>query len=189
MPINPYESPLHPTEHRSGPTPWWIQGIQFCGLAVAVSMTLGALANALNGWVCPEYFAFVMGWDPNSNIWLRAILQGLLEGFVIGGVLSVGFFGIGGLLTQFRLTFARAARYLAAIVIVAVIAAVILGLVLMTMDDVRHTVLHSARRFSPSFGWVKGCISGLEQGGALAAFVAMFVLVVRDWRRVSKEIQ
>jgi hypothetical protein len=187
MSINPYESPHHPSEHRAEPTPWWMQGVQFCGVAVATSMTLGALANAINGWVCPEYFTYVMRWDPDANIWLRAILQGLLEGFVIGVVLSVGFFGVGSLLTGFRLTFARAVRYLKAIVIAAVIAALIPGLVLMSSNGVRAVVLFSSEReFSPSFGWVAGSISGLEQGGALAAFVALVVLVVRDWRRVPK---
>lgn len=182
MTLNPYESPLHPSERRAEPTPWWMQGIQFCGLAVATSMALGALANVLNGWVCPEYFSYVMGWDPDSNIWLRSILQGPLEGFVIGGVLSVTFFGVGSLLTRFRLTFSRATRYLIAIVMAAVLAAVVAGLTLMSVEGVRDVVLYSPdERFSPSFGWVAGSISGLEQGGAFAAFIALIVLVARDW--------
>jgi hypothetical protein len=185
MPINPYESPSHPSERRAEPSPWWMQGVQFCGLAVATSVALGGLANVLNGWVCPEYFMFVMHWDPDSNIWLRAILQGMLEGFVIGVVLSVAFFGIGSLLTRFRLTFARAARYLVAIVIAAVISAVVLGLILTT--DIRGMVLYSPDEvFSLQFGWVAGCISGLERGGAFAALVALIVLVVRDWRKMHR---
>ena len=187
MTINPYESPLHPSERIDRPTPWWMQGIQFCGLAVAVSITLGALASALNGWVCPEYFILVMRWPEDSNIWLRSILQGMLEGFVIGLVLSVAFFGVGSLLTGFRLTFGRAARYLAAIVIAAVGSAVGAGLILSQVDSIRAVVLYSVPgpvTPSPSFGWVAGSISGLEQGGALAALVALIVLVVRDWRKI-----
>lgn len=125
-----------------------------------------------------------MGWDEGSNIWLRAILQGALEGFVIGLVLSVAFFGVGSLLTRFRLTFARATRYLIAIVIAALVAAVTCGLILMTQDWVRDVVVYSPdERFSPAFGWVAGCISGLQQGGAMAAFIALILLVARDWLR------
>lgn len=186
MHLNPYESPLHPAERIDRPAPWWLQGIQFCGLAVAVSVMLGALANVLNGWICPEYFILVMRWPEDSNIWLRSILQGMLEGFVIGLVLSVAFFGVGSLLTGFRLTFGRASRYLAAVVIAAVASAVCAGLILSQVDSIRTIVLYSVpgpMSPSPSFGWVAGCISGLEQGGAAAALVALIVLVVRDWLR------
>lgn len=186
MPINPYESPLQPTE-AVRPTPWWMQAVHFCGLAVGVSMLLGALANALNGWVCPEYFTMVMGWDEDSNIWLRGILQGMLEGLVIGVVLSLGFFGVGGLLTRFRLTLGRAARYLAAIATAAVLCALAGGMICCGVNAALDRIgvySDGSPNLRQRYGWVSGCISGLELGGAGAAVLALIVLVVRDWTKL-----
>jgi hypothetical protein len=108
---------------------------------------------------------------------------------VIGLVLSVAFFGVGSLLTRFRLTFGRAARYLAAIVMAAILAAVLGGTVLASVDAIRAVIFYSVEGpVGPSrrFGWVAGSISGLEQGGAFAAFIALVVLVARDWWRTSE---
>ena len=185
MELNPYESPLHPSERHNKPAPWWSQALQFCGVSVGVGVLLGSLANVLNGWVCPEYFVLVMGWENDSLLWPRAILQGAFEGLVIGAILSLAFFGVGSWLTSYRLTYERALRYLMAITFAAVSAAVILGLILLALNDALAEFLDT--EYSPDmrrrFGWVAGCICGLEQGGALAAFFFLIVLIVRDWRK------
>ncbi len=186
MDPNPYASPRETSEYQERATPYWLQAMQFCGLTIAASVLLGVLANVLNGWICPEYFVWVMGWDENSNIWLRSILQGAFEGGVIGGVLSIVFFASGSLLTKFRLTFGRAVRYLAAIVGAAVVAGIVLGLLFMTIKE--RLLIRVLGPATPDllqrFAWVAGCIAGLERGGALATFLALIVLVVRDWRKM-----
>jgi hypothetical protein len=69
-------------EHSGMRRRWWVAVvIPFFGLAAGVS--LGAVTNLVNGAVSPFYFWAVMRWRV-SEIWYLAVLQGMLEGGLLG---------------------------------------------------------------------------------------------------------
>jgi len=49
--------------------------------AVVGGIALGGSTNLINGYICPDYFLDVMGWD-SSNILIKVIAQGMAEGTV-----------------------------------------------------------------------------------------------------------
>lgn len=82
---------------RSWPLLWLVP------IGVLSGMVGGALMNAINGWLSPNYFSW-FSWSQNSFVmfgvfyfdgftdfgrWLRVVLQGMLEGMVFGVIFSV----------------------------------------------------------------------------------------------------
>jgi hypothetical protein len=93
---NPYsapQAPLHP-EKFSKSEIW-----QVLGTGVVLGSALGAATNALNGWIGPTYFAFVF--RSNEDLWIKAVIQGILEAGLYGllnalvFVLIANYFGRG----------------------------------------------------------------------------------------------
>ena len=58
---------------------------------VFASTCLGALTNAVNGWVSPLYFVTILGWRDVENVWRASIAQGIFEGLLFGVFFSMVF--------------------------------------------------------------------------------------------------
>lgn len=78
--INPYLPPTVTVKPSSPVTRinWKAGAVAFI-VAIAGGLLLGAGTNSINGYVSPEYFRGVMGWQ-TPHIWAAAIAQGAIEG-------------------------------------------------------------------------------------------------------------
>lgn len=159
------------------------------GMGIAAGVVLGALTNAVNGHVSPEYFAAVMGWNP-ADAGRLAITQGVLEGAILGGV-----FGLAVAISFAASTGARGPMGLVvralgmAVVIVLVCWAVFgaLGVLLAVADPRSFRSLFIGVPADPDgtrrYAWVGGTIWGGYAGALMGAVVAC-VWQHRTWGRL-----
>ena len=76
---NPYSAPqasLH--QEKFSKSEVW----QVLGTGLVIGASLGAGTNAINGWVGPTYFTYVLRWT--ENIWMNAVIQGVMEAGLYG---------------------------------------------------------------------------------------------------------
>jgi hypothetical protein len=76
---NPYSAPqaeLHESSFNRRDA-WYV-----IGYGAVLGASLGIVTNAINGWLGPVYFAFVMRWQ--NPIWIKAVSQGAVEGAIYG---------------------------------------------------------------------------------------------------------
>ena len=86
-------------------------GIAVTGLFASAS--LGAVTNAVNGWVSPLYFVTILGWQGVEDVWRASIAQGLFEGLCFGAFFSLVFASGVGIITRASSSYGFAARHLA----------------------------------------------------------------------------
>jgi hypothetical protein len=173
---------------RSGSVP-----LAVFGMGVSAGIVLGALTNAVNGLVSPQYFVALMGWQ--SHVWVRAVGQGMLEGGVLGGlfgiVVAIAFAASTGLRGPLRLATGALAVAVGA-VLVCWIAFGVLGVLIAATDRVFVRSIFigvpaddtGMRRYA----WVGGTIWG-GYAGALVGAVAACVWQHVKWRRLRQRLR
>lgn len=154
---------------------------------VLAAMLFGASTNAVNGEVSETYFTSVMGWQ--DHVWAQSIVQGILEGFVLGLLFAAVSTAAIGIITCGSCDLGTGLRWLRGILL-AVYA-------LWTLGGISGVALAAAQphffRISfigvPGgrgemfrFAWVGGSIWGAYGGGLLAIVVGL-ILFPRSWRR------
>jgi hypothetical protein len=147
-------------------------------MGVAAGIVLGALTNAVNGRVSPEYFAAVMGWNP-ADVSYLAILQGMFEGGILGTmfgiVVAIAFAASAGVRGPLGLA-VRALALAMVVVLVCWAAFGVLGLLLAVADprSVRSVLIGVPPDPSGTqrYAWVGGSIWGGYTGTLVGAVVA-----------------
>jgi hypothetical protein len=145
------------------------------GFGVGGGAVLGAMTNAINGAVSPQFFRNVMGWD-NSNIWLSAVGQGMLEGSLYGFGYAVLFNLIIGTLSRRRCRFPTALRYAGLVFGLSTICWFLGGAFGVAINEWLPQV--SAVR-GGGYAWVKYSILGIVRGGLASVFLACAIYALR----------
>lgn len=147
-------------------------------LGPLVGAVVGGLINSINGAVSPDYFAWVMDWE--DNIWLRSILQGMLEGLAWGLGNAIVFLMAALFFVMDEVRLAQILRLIGAIasaVIVLSFIAAFISAVHFFVDPL-SSQLYVENRISfggaINFAWVKGSILGACYSGPFThgSFVA-----------------
>jgi hypothetical protein len=167
--------------------PLALSGIALTGVLAAAG--LGAITNAVNGWVSPLYFVTILGWRGVEDVWRASIAQGLFEGLGFGVFLSLVFASGVGIITRVSCTYGFAARHLLAIMAGALACWLIggtaaMGLAALSPEFYRRAFIGVPEEFGPMlrYAWVGGSIWGLELGGLMS--VALGLVVLRgNWLR------
>jgi hypothetical protein len=178
---NPYLTPAGLDVEGDG-LPWqatWLRCWPVLLLGPLAGAVIGGATNAVNGWVGPAYYTWVVGWQ--DYIWVRAIGEGMLEGGVYG-------FGNAVFLLVAALTLFRAADFTR--IAQAALLAALLALLLWTLGGMAAQVVlaiapdwffaleHPWRPGPPpaSFAWVVGSIQAIIFGSPLATLGAVLWL-------------
>ena len=176
---------------RQEPNP--IALVLIAGTTVMIGAFIGAVTNAVNGLVSPDYFRAIMRWHDVENIWRACVAQGVFEGLVFGVFFSVVFTAVVGIVTRVRCTFAFAARHMATIGVAVIVCwglggLIAMGLALLSPEFYRSTFRAVPEGFAPMLGyaWVGGSIWGAEFG-ALLALVLGSILFAVHWGRSSRQ--
>jgi len=158
---------------------------------VAGCAALGALTNAVNGFVSPDYFRSVLGLSQLSDIemWRASIARGILEGVLFGLVLSALYTAVVGISSGARCPYLFAAAHLAGMLAAALACWVVggalaLGLLALSPEYFRQTYYPDYGPIAPYF-WVGGSIWGVEYGGIFCLVVGAVLFLAR-WRRIVR---
>ncbi len=164
-----------------------LAGLAVCG--VLAGGFLGGTTNAVNGWVSPEYFVAVLGWDGIEDVWRASIAQGMFEGLVFGIFFSLVFTVATGIITESSCSFGFAFLYLLGILVGRLVCWVLGGLAatgLATLSPAFYRQTFFKVPKDPGsmlrYAWVGGSIWGAELGGLVAVVVGL-VLLRSSWRR------
>ena len=161
---------------------------------VALSITLGALTNAINSAVSPTYFYLVFNQQVDANeIWKASILEGIKEGGCLGlfvsGVLTAGASAI----CRSQSSYTLLARYLLGISIGALLAWILGGLMASIFAALRP-VPYAGTFGTPGtfnalvrYAWVGGSIWGVEGGSVVATVIALAKLHTRRRSLVDRK--
>ncbi|WP_206108072.1 hypothetical protein [Paludisphaera soli] len=166
--------------------PGALVGLAIAG--VATGAALGALTNAVNGRVSPEYFRRILHWEGVADVATAAVAQGIFEGLLFGLGLSLIFATVVGVVSHARCPLRVSGGYLLAIGGAALACWAVGGLLAVGLATLSPEFYRAAFRAAPEgaeallrFAWVGGSIWGLEFGG-LAAVVVASVLFRARWR-------
>lgn len=161
--------------------------VEIAFTTVLAGMVIGASTNTVNGAVSPEYFASVMGWQ--SDIWWSSIEQGVLEGFVIGLVLSAVVTTTIGIATRGTCEYGAALRWLARVLLAVYGLWCVGGILGMLLAAWQPTFFRSFAIGVPEgrgqllrYAWVGGSIWGAYLGGAFSVIVGL-VRFSMNWRK------
>jgi hypothetical protein len=173
--------------------PWALVGIGLT--AILAGLVVGASTNAVNGAVSARYFVLVMGWDFVPSVWWSSVVQGILEGGVVGLMFSIVLTTTIGIVTRATCTYGMGTRWLGWIV---------LGIYGMWVAGGIGGVMLAAwlpdwyRRYFIEIGgdrgenlrcaWVGGSIVGAEIGGFLVLAVGLVWFGVRWSRMLRREV-
>jgi hypothetical protein len=188
MDINPYESPK--AVSRTSHSPPRISSLLLVlPTGMLLSALLGAITNAINGFVSPHYFSIVMGWPNDASLWARSIFQGALEGLAYGLFFSVIFTSVAGFVSRFRLRYREAMPYVFAVCTGALATWLMGGLIGWTwacLDprSYRSRFPDLPHEGAAQFGWVGGSIWGIVYGGFFVVIIVTATFVVR-WMRAT----
>jgi hypothetical protein len=165
-------------------------GVAFTG--VLLGAVLGAITNAVNGWVSPLYFRNIMRWDDVQDIWRAAIAQGILEGILFGLAFAVIFTAVVGIVSKARSPYGLAAVHLVLIGVAALVCwalggVVAMGLATLSPEFYRHAFRGVPEDFGQMlrYAWVGGSIWGIQFGG-LASVIVGSVLFRAKWRHLQE---
>jgi hypothetical protein len=157
---------------------------------VLASAGLGAMTNAINGWVSPLYFVTILGWQGVENVWRASVAQGIFEGLCFGVFFSLVFTAGVGILTRAACTYAFAVRHLAGIVGGAFLCWLIGGLAAMLLATLspefyRRAFIGVPEEFGPmlAYAWVGGSIWGVQIGGLVSVTLGLVILRANWLRR------
>jgi hypothetical protein len=166
---------------------WWVP-LATLGSGLAIGVSVGAVTNAINLRVSQNYFERVMNW--RRDVPLRTILQGMLEGGVLGlffGLtLSIASAASSRLRAPFRLVL-RVLLNAVTIVLICWIAGGTIGACLATFDPQLFWLIIPVG--PPSWGltrfaWVGGTIWGAYAGTAIATLTGC-IMLHRRWRSAA----
>ena len=156
------------------------------GIAVTgvfASAGLGAITNAVNGWVSPLYFVTILGWRGVEDVWRASVAQGLFEGLCFGVFFSLVFASGVGIITRASCSYGFAARHMLGIVAGSLVCWLIggtaaMGLAALSPDFYRWAFIGVPEEFGPmlKYAWVGGSIWGLELGGLLSVVLGLVIL-------------
>jgi hypothetical protein len=156
---------------------------------VVAGGVLGAITNAVNGWVSPQYFVAILGWHDVEDVWRASIAQGLFEGLLFGVFFSLIFSAVSGLITRASCPYAFAFKHVLGILAGALVCWGLgglagMGLASLSPEFYRRAFIGVPAEFGPMirYAWVGGSIWGLELGG-LAAVILGLVVLRSNWRR------
>lgn len=155
---------------------------------VLLGAATGALTNAVNGWVSPLYFVTILGWEEGHDVQSAAIGQGIFEGVLLGGVLSVLFAAAVGWISRAACPYALAVRYLIGTFLAALACWTAGGLCAVAMALVSPGFYRSTFIGFPEgleamlrYAWVGGSLVGVELGAVASAILAVVLFQAR-WR-------
>ncbi len=182
MSLNPYAPPAAIPEPN---WPWRIRATfhelkQILLLGPLVGAGVGGLLNIVNGYVSPYYFSRVMDWE--DHIWLRSILQGMLEGLFYGLGNVLLFMAVATFFSRVRIEMSVVYRVLL-IIAALVIVCWTFGGIIFVIDS--HL---ASSGWGHSYAWVMGSIAGAVYGSPLCTLVGIAILVHYQRRRVCQEI-
>lgn len=159
------------------------------GTGVFASAALGAVTNAINGWVSPLYFVTIMRWQGVENVWLASIAQGVFEGLCFGVFFSLVFTAGVAILTRASCSYAFAALHLLGILAGALVCwciggAAAMGLATVSPEFYRRTFIGVPEAFGEmlAYAWVGGSIWGVQLGGLVSVILGLIILAA-NWRR------
>ncbi len=174
-------------QHNAPPfRPLSLFGVAVTG--VFAGAALGAVTNAINGWVSPQYFVQILGWRDIDDVWRASVAQGILEGLLFGVLFSLVFTAGVGIISRAACSYRLASRYLLAIVSGAFACWLIgggaaMGLASLSPEFYRSTFIGVPAETGPmlAYAWVGGSIWGV-QFGALVCVVLGLVVLRAKWR-------
>jgi hypothetical protein len=159
-----------------------LTGVLACAL-------LGAVANAVNGYVSPLYFKTILGWGDVEDLWRASIAQGVLEGLLFGVALSLLYTTIVGLVTGASCSYEFGLKHLLAILLGALVAWSLGGLAAVALASLSPEFYRRAFYGVPAeasamrrYAWVGGSMWGVELGGLVSVILGLVVLRA-NWRR------
>ncbi|MFO0888487.1 MAG: hypothetical protein U0790_04985 [Isosphaeraceae bacterium] len=170
-----------------------VRALSLCGIALSgvfAAAGLGAVTNAVNARISPDYFITILGWRGVQDVWRASIAQGLFEGLCFGLFFSLVFTAGVGIITRAACTYGFAARHLLGIVAAALVCWVIggiaaMGLATLSPDFYQRAFRGVPEEFGPMlrYAWVGGSIWGLELGGLLSTVLGLVILRA-NWLRL-----
>jgi len=152
------------------------------------SALLGAVTNAINGWVSPLYFVTILGWRGVEDVWRMSIAQGIFEGLLFGVFFSLVFTTGVGIITRASCRYGFAVRHLLGVVVGAFfcwgiggLAAI--GLASFSSGFYQSTFIGVPDEFGPmlAYAWVGGSIWGVQFGGLVSVVIGL-VIFRANWR-------
>jgi hypothetical protein len=162
--------------------------IEIGAATVLTGILFGASTNAVNGAVSETYFMSVMGWQ--DHVWALSVVQGVLEGFVFGILLSAVSTTTIGIVTRAGCDLGTGLRWLRGVLLAVYALWVLGGITGVTLAAAQPQFFHSSFIGVPSgradmlrYAWVGGSIWGAYGGGLLAVIVGL-ILFRRSWRRM-----
>lgn len=168
-------------------------GIALSG--VLASAALGAITNAVNGWISPQYFVTVLRWQDVEDVWRASIAQGIFEGLCFGVFFSLVFTSGVGIITRASCRYSFGIKYLLCVVAGALVCWVIagaaaMGLAWLSPEFYRHRIIGVPEDTGEMlrYAWVGGSILGLQLGGFLSLVATLLVLRGNWLRRIQHDV-
>jgi hypothetical protein len=163
-----------------------VRPLTLFGIAVTgvfASAALGAVTNAVNGLVSPQYFVTILGWRGVEDVWRASIAQGIFEGLCFGVFFSLVFTAGVGIITRASCRYGFAVRHLLGIVAGAFVCWLIggvaaMGLASLSPEFYRRAFIGVPDEFGPmlAYAWVGGSIWGVQLGGLVSVVLGLVVL-------------
>lgn len=166
--------------------PMTLFGIAITG--VFASACLGAITNAVNGWVSPLYYVTILGWRgvaerwSAGTVWWACVAQGIFEGLLFGVLFSLIFTAGLGIITRAACDYRFAVRHLLGILAGALVFWGIGGLAAILLASIspqfyRRTFIGVPDDYNEmaGFAWVGGSIWGIELGGLVCVILGLIV--------------
>lgn len=184
MGVNPYEPPrcnrphLTPQRHALS--------LVFVVLAgTGTAATLGAITNAINAAISPEYFCLVMRWSNDGTVWARSVIQGAIEGAGYGLAFSLVFLLVIALAFESSYSPGKILRLFPKICVAVFLVWGLggaIGVAWAALDAESYRDMFPIVPYEGvlRFGWVGGSIYGIVYGGFLVVVTSAFVIA---WRR------
>lgn len=174
------------------PKPLTLLGIAFT--TIFSGALLGAVTNAINGRVSPEYYRAILRWDDTVDVPRAAIAQGVFEGLIYGVLFALVFTLVIGAVSKARAPFTFALRHLALAMGIALLAWCLGGSLGMALATLSPDFYRNAFRGVPyefkamlSYAWVGGSILGVLLGALLAVMIVSTLAWV-NWNRRATAI-
>jgi hypothetical protein len=125
--------------------------IALAGLAVTgilAGAALGALTNAINGWVGPLCFRNILGWHDVADVWRASIAQGIFEGLLCGLFLALVFIIVIGCVSKARCSYGFGVITLLFVVVAALVCWAVGGLLGMGLATLSPEFYRHVRHYA-----------------------------------------
>jgi hypothetical protein len=159
---------------------------------VLASGLLGAATYAVNALVSPTYFVTVLGLEDPNTVWQASAAQGMVEGLMLGVLLSLLFttvmIAITGASSPYRFALKHILHVMAGTLGFWLLGGLTAtGLTAMIPDFYDHPFFRLPEELGPMlrYAWVGGSIWGLELGGLISLLLGLVNLHADWYRRVD----